>query len=90
MVKITESEFLKDSEGFKSSKRLAGISCIITAHVMGYITLYFALNGKLKEAESAMDIIQLFLIAGVASLGSTAMEWIGKNKKKKESEVEDV
>ena len=68
------NSFLEDSQGNKSSKRIAG-SILIGLGIIGAITLYiFSLFFGAKDSSTAMDIVQLFILSGSGLIGAGTFE----------------
>ena len=74
------NNFLEDSKGNKSSKRLWGSILLSTGIVFSAILFVYSLFLGAKDAATALGIINIFLISGGGLLGIGVFEKIGKSK----------
>lgn len=73
-----DQEFLQDSQGHKSSKRLSGF-CLLTIGTILSITLFiFSLVTEPVDAESAISVIKILLISGSSLIGAGVFEGVFK------------
>jgi multidrug transporter EmrE-like cation transporter len=68
------NNFLQDSQGNKSSKRLWGSILLFIGIVFSMILFGFSLVTGAKDASTALGIINIFLIAGGSMLGIGVFE----------------
>lgn len=74
--------FLQDSMGNKSSKRLWGSILLTSGLLFSAILFFYSLNKGAVDAPTALGIINMFLISGGGLLGIGVFEnAISKNKK---------
>ncbi len=74
------NNFLQDSKGNKSSKRLWGSILLSTGIVFSAILFFFSLSLGAKDGATALGIINMFLISGGGLLGIGVFEKITINK----------
>jgi hypothetical protein len=76
------NKFLEDNHGNKSSKRLCG-SIILGMGIVGSVVLFCkCFNTEIKDAQTALAIIQAFLTSGSALLGFGVVEFFAKKNDK--------
>lgn len=68
------NEFLEDSSGNKSSKRLWGSILLGSGILFSAILFFFSLKSVAKDAATALGIINMFLISGSGLLGISVFE----------------
>jgi hypothetical protein len=73
------NNYLQDSQGNKSSKRLWGSILLFIGIVFSMILFGFSLVAGAKDASTALGIINIFLIAGGSMLGIGVFEKAIKN-----------
>jgi len=73
-------EYLQDSNGDKSSKRLFGSILLGIGIVMCAVLFSFSIVKPIGDPTTAKDIIQMVLTAGAGLLGLGVVEWFGKKK----------
>ena len=69
-----QNNYLQDSKGNKSSKRLWGSILLFIGIVFAMILFGFSLVTGAKDASTALGIINIFLIAGGSMLGIGVFE----------------
>jgi len=69
---------LQDSNGNKSSKRIAGISTLSMAAAMACILFGYSIAKPIGDPETAMNVINGLLMTGGALLGVGVFEKLGK------------
>jgi len=74
------NEYLQDSNGDKSSKRLFGATLLGIGVVMCIVLFWFSISKPIGDPTTAKDIIQMLLMAGAGLLGIGVVEWFGKKK----------
>ena len=67
-------EFLQDSQGNKSSKRLSGISLIGVGTILSIVLFTFSLISQPADADSTIGVIKTLLISGSSLLGVSVLE----------------
>ena len=74
--------FLQDSSGNNSSKRLSGIVLLLCGIVMSGILFWRSLLAPVGDSQTALSIINIFLVTGGGLLGVSVFEnlRIGSNK----------
>jgi hypothetical protein len=68
------NNYLQDSQGNKSSKRLWGSILLSIGILFSMILFGFSLVNGAKDASTALGIINIFLIAGGSMLGIGVFE----------------
>jgi hypothetical protein len=74
--------FLQDGEGNNSSKRLAGLLLIGIGIVLSIILFWRSLTSPVGDSQTALSIIDIFLITGGGLLGVSIFDNLkigGKN-----------
>lgn len=72
------NKLLQDSKGNVSSKRIAGISTLLTAVIMACVLFGFSIVKAIGDPDTAMSVINGMLMAGGALLGVGVFEKLGK------------
>jgi len=76
------NNFLQDSSGNKSSKRLWGAIILSMGLLFSSVLFAFSLVGEAKDAATALGIVNLFLVSGGTLLGIGVFEGrLNKDKK---------
>jgi hypothetical protein len=78
MSEITR-KFLEDSKGNKSSKRLWGSILLVIGTLFSIILFFYSLKIGAKDADTALGIINTFLISGSSLLGIGIFEKVIRN-----------
>lgn len=73
-----ESKIFNDGKGKLSSKRISGISMLAMAGIMSAILFGYSIATKIGDPETAITLIQGFLVTGGALLGVGVFEKFGK------------
>jgi high-affinity Fe2+/Pb2+ permease len=74
------SSYLQDAEGHRSSKRLAGFFMLLTALLLGVVLFFCSVFINVKDGETAVTVIELFLLSGVALIIGTFVERLAFKK----------
>ena len=81
------NKFLEDNHGNKSSKRLCG-SILLGMGIVGSVVLFCkCFNTEIKDAQTALAIIQAFLTSGSALLGFGVVEFFAKKPSDNENNI---
>lgn len=68
------NDYLQDSKGNKSSKRLCGSILLLMGVLFSIILFYFSLHKNASDPITAMNLINMFLISGGSLLGIGVFE----------------
>ena len=77
-VKGNVNGVLQDSNGNKSSKRIAGYSLIGIGAAMGIVLFIYAIFKVIADAETASNVYKTFIYSGAGLLGIGVVEFFKK------------
>ena len=77
-MKNNKCGFLEDANGDKSSKRLLGSVLLFAGIIFAAILFYYSIEKKATDADTAIAIINVFLVTGGTLLGIGTFERINK------------
>jgi hypothetical protein len=76
-----KNDFLQDTTGNNSSKRLWGSIILTTALIFSTVLFWYSIYTGAADATTAINIINAFFIAGGGLLGISVVEVFGKQKR---------
>lgn len=71
---MNKKDFLDDSSGNKSSKRLWGTILLTCGILISLVLFFYSLVDKAADASTALGIVNIFLISGSGLLGIGVFE----------------